>query len=87
MAKNMFAGTIWVTRERLLCSGRGTISVPITLIQVRSNPIIPTEKHAHTITVNTLFRQCRTPIQFLSKGKDKAGEARIIHAPLDLVKE
>lgn len=56
MARNTFIVTKLVTRESALCSGRGTISVPITLIQVRSNPTIPTEKHAHTITVNALFR-------------------------------
>lgn len=58
MTKKIFAVTKWVIRERLLCSGRGTISVPITLIQFRSNASNPTEKHAHTNTVNVLFRHC-----------------------------
>jgi hypothetical protein len=53
---NIFAVTRWVARERLLCNGRGTISVPITLIQFRSKPSNPTEKHAHTIIVTVLFR-------------------------------
>lgn len=86
MARNTFIVAKLVTRESALRSGRGTISVPITLIQVRSNPTIPTEKHAHTITVNMLFRQFRTLNQPWSKGRDKAGEARIIHAPSESVK-
>jgi hypothetical protein len=86
MARNTFIVAKLVTRERVLRSGRGTISVPITLIQVRSTPASPTEKHAHTIIVNTLFRQCRTPIQPLSKKRDQASEDYIFHAPSELVK-
>lgn len=86
MAKNTLIVAKAVTRESVLRNGLGTIRVPITLIHVRSNPTVPTAKHAHTITVTVLFRQCRTRIQLLATGRGKADEARIIIRPPGLVK-